>query len=146
MTIPDNAANDTIDFVEIFSFFFLVISLAIIESTNINAHAINTNDIRSALASVLWCIFSITPAIPENTNAKIANNIHFFDIPFSSVGALPFISHNDAIIIKIPTICKIPIGSFQKIGPATDGMIIPYITQIEVVDIAPTLIAVMEIV
>ena len=48
--------------------------------------------------------------------------------------------------MQIPTICKAPIGSFQKIGPATEGIIMPYITQMEVVDIAPTRIAVMEIV
>ena len=58
----------------------------------------------------------------------------------------PLISQREMSIIKMPAICKSPVGSCQKIGPATEGMIIPYITQIDVVDIAPTRMAVIEIV
>jgi hypothetical protein len=60
--------------------------------------------------------------------------------------AFSLISHNETIIMIMPAICKRPIGSFQKIGPATEGIIIPYIIQMEVVAIVPTRIAVIEIV
>ena len=69
---------------------------------------------------------------------------HFFVIFPLSFGVSPRRNHSDTIIRKIPGICKMPMGSFQKIGPATEGMIIPYITQIAVTDIVPTLIAVIE--
>ena len=67
---------------------------------------------------------------------------------FSDFSACAFslINQREMSIIKMPAICKKPVGSCQKIGPATEGMIIPYITQIDVVDIAPMRIAVIEIV
>ena len=78
--------------------------------------------------------------MPERIKQMTARNIHRF-LAGASVLLFSLSSHREISMMSIPATCRIPNGSCQKIGPASEGMIIPYMTTREVNDMGPMVMA-----